>query len=119
MWEITITAETQTPLRGPGATLLAQMGRSRDNPVQLTHATVGKHCIHTVWMVRLAFAPRDWTFVEKQPEWRLQKSDLANMNVHIQMNDKATLEWLCEILQTSSLDAGGNYVLLSVKLSLF
>lgn len=36
--EITITAETQTPLRGLGATLLAQMEQFRENPVHLRHA---------------------------------------------------------------------------------
>lgn len=54
MLEITITAETQTPPRGLGATLLARMGRSRDNSARLTRAKVGKHCTHTAWREKQA-----------------------------------------------------------------
>lgn len=44
VWEITTTAETPTPLRGRGATLPAQTGRSRGSSVRSTHAKVSKHC---------------------------------------------------------------------------
>lgn len=44
VWEITVPAETQTTLRGLGATSLVQMGRSRDSYALLTHAQVGTSC---------------------------------------------------------------------------
>lgn len=47
VWEITVTAETQTPLRGLGATSLVQTGRSRDSSAILTHAQVGTSCKKT------------------------------------------------------------------------